>query len=119
MKRILLPFFLFASAVSAHPEPILIRHPQAEVNYYCPYGQPLQHCIDIACCYATQYGCRVIAQNQNTYFIETYIPPSYVPPVVILPSPVVYMPSPIFWFNFNRQQPQNNHHDYRHRPRRR
>lgn len=132
MKRILLPFFLFASAASAHPGQILVTHPQADVNYYCQAGQTLQHCIDTACSYATPYGCRVIAQNQNQYFIETYIPPNYHFPVVVLPPPVIYTPPffvtvppviqlpPIISVHPHSQTvPPHSHREYRHRPRRR
>lgn len=121
MKRILLPFFLFASAVQAHPDQIVVRHPQANVNYYCQFGQSLNQCIDVACSYATPYNCRVIAQNQNVYYIETYAAAVYTPPVVVMPPPVVYVPSPILWFSFNRQPPDRHvhRHEVHHRPRRR
>lgn len=132
MKRILLPFFLFASAVEAHPEPILVRHPQAEVNYYCQPGQHINQCIATACSYATPYGCRVMAHNQGVYFIETYIPPTYVQPVPVMTGPVIYAPPvivtlpPVIQFPpilplFQQQQtvPPHSHREYRHRPRRR
>jgi hypothetical protein len=120
MKRILLPFLLFASPVIAHPDEIWIRHPQANVNYICPRGYSLDSCIETACNYATQFSCRVIAQNQNTYYIETYVPPDYRPPVVVVaPSPVVYYnPPPVFlWFSVTDHRPRS--HQYHHRPRRR
>lgn len=132
MKRILLPFFLFASAVGAHPETILVRHPQAEVNYYCQPGQHINQCIATACSYATPYGCRVMAYNQGVYFIETHIPPTYVQPVPVMPAPVFYAPPVIVTMPpviqippilplFQQQQivPPHSHHEIRHRPRRR
>jgi hypothetical protein len=134
MKRILLPFFLFTSTVYAHPQPILVRHPQAEVNYYCQPGQLIDQCIATACSLATPYGCRVMSQNQGVYFIETYIPPTYVSPVVVIPPPVFYTP-PVFVAPFiqvipfvslfPQQQivqqitPPHSHREVRHRPRRR
>ena len=129
MKRILLPFFLFASTVSAHHDLILIRHPQADIDYYCQRGQSLQQCIEVACSYATQYSCRVISQNQNQYFIETYIPANYRTTVVIVPSPVVYE-SPVIVTPavvylppvvsvFSRSNQTRNQHRVYHRPRRR
>ena len=79
-QRFFLPFLFFSSAAIAHPggirnsgQQIMIRHPHADVNYYCQYGQSLDTCINIACSYATQYDCRVIAQNDNVYYIETHI----------------------------------------------
>ncbi len=132
MKRILLPFFLFASAAASHPEQILVRHPQAEVNYYCQPRQTIDQCINVACSYATPYGCRVISQNQGVYYIETYIPPTYIPPVVVVPPPIVYAP-PVFvttppvvyippiisFFSTQQSLPPHTHHNYNHRPRRR
>ena len=140
MKRILLPLFLFASSVYAHPQPILVRHPQAEVNYYCQPGQLIDRCIATACSLATPYGCRVMSQNQGVYYIETYIPPTYVSPVVVIPPPVfytppVFIPPPVFvppliqvtpfisLFSQQRTVQQNvsprSHREVRHRPRRR
>lgn len=123
MKRILLPFLLFSSASSAcYPpsqivasrEQILIRHPQADVDYYCPAGSSLNRCVDVACSYATQYGCRIIGQVENVYYIETYMPAYYPPPVVVVqPNPPIIFPIiPIFTIDNGRPQ-----HDVRHRPR--
>jgi hypothetical protein len=120
MKRILLPFFLFASAVQAHPEHIVVRHPQANVNYNCEHWQSLNECVSVACSYATTYDCRIIAQNHNVYYIETYASEIYTAPIVVMP-PVVYTSLPILWFSFNNQtQDRRIHrHEVRHRPRRR
>lgn len=134
MKRILLPFFLFASAVQSHPGQIMVRHPQAEVDYFCQPGQNINSCIATACSYATPYSCRIISRNQNVYFIETYIPPNFVSPVVVVPSPVFVTP-PVFIPPLFQVTPlisvfpqyhvvqQNAHHhprrEVQHRPRRR
>ena len=123
MKRILLPFLLLASSVSAHPEQVWIVHPEANIQYACPYGYAVSTCIQTVCSRATPYSCRVMSRNLDTYFIETYIPQNYVSPVVIMPPPVVVVPSPVvvtpplFWWV---SSPNNsNAHQYRHRPRRR
>jgi hypothetical protein len=132
MKRILLPFLLFATPSIACYIPmrtvpvqqqIMIRHPQANVNYVCQPGQPLEHCVDIACSYATQYSCRIISQTSNTYYIETYIPSNSVlvtvapAPVIVTTPAVVYFP-PIINLFPSSPQPRDNHRVY-HRPRRR
>lgn len=119
MKRILLPFLFLASAVSAHPEQVVIRHPQADVNYYCQRGYSIDQCVEIACSYATEYSCRIIGQVQNTYYIETYVPPTYVRPVVVVapPPPVVYFPPIISVFSHSHSYGCG--HRVYHRPRRR
>lgn len=128
MKHTLLPFLFLSSAAFGHPNQILITHPQADVNYYCQPGYNLQQCINIACSYATPYSCRVIAQNQNQYFIETFIPPGYASPVVILPPPVFYPPpviyippliQPVISITPQRNCPPRSQYNYRHRPSRR
>lgn len=123
MKRILLPFLLLASAVSAHPEQLWVVHPQENIQYACPAGVPINTCIQTACSYATPYSCRIMSHNFDTYFIETYIPTTYVSPVVVIPSPVVVTPTPVVvfpplfsWVSTN-SEPRS--HQYRHRPRRR
>ena len=119
MKRILLPFLFLAFPSFAQTNEIWIRHPQADVNYVCPVGFSLDSCIQTACSYATQYSCRIIAQNQNTYFIETYVPPTYRPPIVVVTTPTIVTP-PIFWWFGNSVVNQPNHtHTHRHRPSRR
>ena len=123
MKRILLPFLFLASSVSAHPEQIWVIHPQANIQYPCPIGNSINTCIQTACSYATPYSCRVISSNFNSVFIETYVPETYVSPVVILPQPVVVTPNPVVVVPplisvFSMMQPIHNH-EYRHRPRRR
>jgi hypothetical protein len=123
MKRILLPFLFLASAVSAHPEQMWVIHPQANIQYPCPIGSPVNACIQTACSYATPYSCRVFSSNFNSVFIETYVPQTYVSPVVILPTPVVVTPSPVVVLPpiisvFSMMQPAHKH-EYRHRPRRR
>lgn len=123
LKRVLLPFLFSTAAIACQPpsrivpyrEKILIRHPQADVNYYCQIGQSLDDCVAVACSYATQYDCRIIGQIDNTYYIETYVPPYYQPPVVIVqpsPPPIIFPIIPIFTFENDRNQ-----HDVRHRPR--
>jgi hypothetical protein len=124
MKRILLPFLFFASVASAHPEQLWVIHPQANVQYPCPYGSPINICVQTACSYATPYGCRVISHNHDTYFIETYVQQTYIPPpVVVVPPPAVFVPSPVVvmppvfsWIQVNPPQPN---HGHRHRPARR
>lgn len=123
MKRILLPFLLFASSVAAHPEQLWVIHPQENIQYPCPIGQSINSCIQTACNLATPYSCKVIARNMNLYYIETYIPPTYVSPVVVIPPPVVVAPNPVvvvpplFWWISTPSEPRS--HEYRHRPRRR
>lgn len=123
MKRILLPFLLFSSTLFAHPEQRLVIHPQANVSYYCQPRETTQHCIQVACSYATQYGCRIIARNNNTYYIETYLPPDiYVqPPVIVQSSTSCLFPFLISWNFVDNPRPVRYYRPttVRHRPRRR
>lgn len=99
MKRILLPFMFFCSTAFAHNEQIMVRHPQANVNYYCQPGQSLSRCIDIACSYATLYDCRVISQVNNVYYIESYLPRN----IIVVDQPVYGPPCIFSWLAFGSQ----------------
>ena len=129
LKSALLSIFLFAGSVSAHPSMIVIRHPQANVNYTCHPDQTLDNCIDIACSYSTSYDCRMIGQTGNVIFIETYISPYYRQPtntfIIQQQSSVVVPFAPIFVFRepssrhkvIHRQNDRshNRHHNQRRR----
>jgi hypothetical protein len=115
LKRALLSVFVFAGIANAHPSLMVVRHPQADVNYTCQVGQTLDNCIDIACSYSTEYGCRMIGQSGNIIFIETYISPYYrqpSPTVIVVPQQSAFVLPfiPIVMFGST-----NNRHNVIHR----
>lgn len=119
MKPLLLTVFLFSSAAFAYHEERLVIHPQADVNYFCRWQQSLDECLYAACITAGEHRCRVYAQNDNVYYIETYVPRYYDRRIVVVTErPVIHRTPCIFWL-FNFDMFRTNHEEERPRYRQR